>query len=58
MGTLLDRLKANRERLEDVGAATKIDRSKPEGIARKLGWLSKPKNRDVEKRFNEGANNR
>ncbi len=56
--TLADKLRKRRLQYEEAGVAKPIDRSKPEGIARKLGWLSKPQNKDVQKKFNEGAGNR
>ena len=54
--SLAQRLKERREKLEKAGAATPIDRSKPEGVARKLGWLKNGKNKNVQKEYNQGAN--
>ena len=54
---LADRLKARREMYENMGAAKKIDRSKPEAAARALGSLKNNKNKNVQKEFNKGAGN-
>ena len=58
MGNIVERLKRRREQYEESGAATKIDRSKPEGAARALGWLKGKKNKNVQKEFNKGAGGR